>query len=435
MHRRTFFLLCAPYQRTGPLSPHQVLGVTPGTPFEEVRHRFHELTRRYHPDMQDGDPVKFREINNAYRVLRAEYRSKTAGATAGGAAGEDGGASASSRFRSGAGPSSRATPTGGAFWEERNERIRKESDRREQERWARQENDRYRANRKRTLLSEFLFIFSGSEIAISLATVVVVLLYSVERYHTVNRMLEEKRLHLKNMDEGLPPPMPMELDKELQKKYSQPPESTELQIDALRIREESKYRRATQRKFEDFREFMFVYDPEAIASRRVTSTRFSHQYAIEGDIPKRCPIVRQFNSEQRTQNYSTIEKELEKVIHDTPWVSPDAGYAGALIAKGLGSIAANSPNTTKWTFIEYTDLDQGNKAASTTCLAAIRNLRFEQTGMCQRVTVTGRSELHPELVEQRQQDLKEGKLKKRSLVRGGVLPLRDLSVPLEMMKL
>jgi curved DNA-binding protein CbpA len=412
-----------------------VLGVTPGTPFEEVRHRFHELTRRYHPDMQDGDPVKFREINNAYRVLRAEYRSKTAGATAGGAAGEDGGASASSRFRSGAGPSSRATPTGGAFWEERNERIRKESDRREQERWARQENDRYRANRKRTLLSEFLFIFSGSEIAISLATVVVVLLYSVERYHTVNRMLEEKRLHLKNMDEGLPPPMPMELDKELQKKYSQPPESTELQIDALRIREESKYRRATQRKFEDFREFMFVYDPEAIASRRVTSTRFSHQYAIEGDIPKRCPIVRQFNSEQRTQNYSTIEKELEKVIHDTPWVSPDAGYAGALIAKGLGSIAANSPNTTKWTFIEYTDLDQGNKAASTTCLAAIRNLRFEQTGMCQRVTVTGRSELHPELVEQRQQDLKEGKLKKRSLVRGGVLPLRDLSVPLEMMKL
>lgn len=438
MHRRSFFLLCAAYQRSGPLSPHQVLGVTPDTPFEDVRHRFHELTRRYHPDMQDGDPVKFREINTAYRLLRAEYRSKTVNA-GGGAAGDGGSASsANSRFRGGggaAGPSGRATPTGGAFWEERNERLRREHDRREQERWARQESDRTQTHRKTTLFREFLFLFSGSEIAISLASVVAVLLYSVERYHTVNRMLEEKRLRLKNMDEGLPPPMPMELDKELQTKYSEPPESTELQIDALRIREESKYRRATQRKFEDFREFMFVYDPEAIASRRVTSTRFSYQYANEADIPKRCPIVRQFNSERRTENYSTIEKELEQAIRDTPWVTPDAAYAGALVAKGLGSIAANSPNTTKWTFIEYTDLDKGTKAASTMCIAAIRNLRFDQTGMCQRVTVTGRSELHPELVEQREQDIKSGKLKKRALVKGGALPLKDLSVPLEMMKL
>lgn len=430
MHRRTFFLRCVPHQHAGPFSPHEVLGVAPGTPFEEIRHRFHELTRRYHPDVQDGDPAKFREINAAYRVLRAEYRSRTANA---GSAAEQG--RSSTRFRNGAGPSARATPTGGAFWEERNERIRKESDRRERERWAQQEEDRTHTKRKHTLFSEFLFFFSGSEIAISLATVVAVLLYSVERYHTVNRLLEEKRLHLKNMDEGLPPPMPMTLDKELETKYSQPPETTELQIDALRIREESKYRRATQRKFEDFREFMFVYDPEAIASRRVSSTRFSYQYTNEAEIPKRCPIVRQFNSERRTENYGTIEKELEQTISETPWVSPDAGYAGALVAKGLGCIAANSPNTTKWTFIEYTDQDQGTKAASTTCLAAIRNLRFDQTGMCQRVTVTGKSELHPELVAKQEQDLKDGKLKKRALVKGGALPLKDLSIPLEFMKL
>ncbi|KPA86338.1 putative mitochondrial hypothetical protein [Leptomonas pyrrhocoris] len=431
MHRRTFHLLGAPYQRTSPLSPHQVLGVAPGTPFEEIRHRFHELTRKYHPDMQDGDPVKFREINTAYRLLRAEYRSHNANPT--GTSGD--GAANSTRFHRGAGSSQKTTPTGGAFWEERNARVRQENDRREKERWARQENDRRRTHHKRTLFREFLFLFSGSEIAISLATVVAVLLYSVERYHTVNRMLEEKRLHLKSMDEGLPPPMPMKLDNALEKKYSQPPESTEVQIDALRIREESMYRRATQRKFEDFREFMFVYDPEAIASRRVTSNRFSYQYTNEKDIPKRCPIVRQFNSEQRTENYSTIERELEKTIRETPWVSPDAGYAGALIAKGLNSVAANSPNTTKWTFIEYTDMDQGSKGASTTCLAAIRNLRFDQTGMCQRVAVTGKSELQPELVAQREQNLKEGKLKKRSLVKGGALPLKDLSVPLEMMKL
>ncbi|KPI86079.1 hypothetical protein ABL78_4840 [Leptomonas seymouri] len=431
MHRRTFLLLCVPFQGTGPLSPHQVLGVAPGTPFVEIRHRFHELTRKYHPDMQDGDPAKFREINSAYRLLRAEYRRQTA--NMGGTTGD--GAANSSRFHRSAWRSGKATPTGGAFWEERNERIRKEHDRREQERWARQENDRYRTNRRSTLFSEFLLIFSGSEIAISLATVVVVLLYSVERYYTVNRMLEEKRLRLKNMDEGVPPPMPMELDKELETRYSHPPGSTELQIDALRIREESKYRRATQRKFEDFREFMFVYDPEAIASRRVTSSRFSYQYTNEREIPKRCPILREFNSENRTENYSSIQKDLENTIRAVPWVSPDAGYAGALIAKGLGSITANSPNTTKWTFIEYTDLDRGPKEASTTCLVAIRNLRFDQTGMCQRVTVTGKSVLHPELVAQREQDLKEGKLKKRFLVKGGALPLKDLSIPLEVMKL
>lgn len=430
MHRRTFFLLCVPHQRIGPLSPHQVLGVAPGTPFEQIRHRFHELTRKYHPDMEDGDPVKFREINTAYRILRAEYRSKAASAEA--SSGGSGGASSSSQSRR---STESASPTGGAFWTERNERLRRENDRRAQEQWARQERDRQRTTRRPTLFSDFFYFFNGSEIAISLATVVAVLLYSVERYHTVNVMLEEKRLRLKNMDEGLPPPMPLKLDEELTAKYSEPPESTELQIDALRIREESRYRRATQRKFEDFREFMFVYDPEAIASRRVTSTRFSHQYASEQDIPKRCPVVREFNSERRTENYATIEKDLEKVLRETPWVAPDAGYAGALVAKGLGSIAANSPNTTKWTFIEYADLDGGSKAAVPFCLAAIRNLRFDQTGMCQRVTVTGKSELHPELVAARERALKDGTLKKKELVKGGELPLKDLSVPLELMKL
>ncbi|KAG5466890.1 hypothetical protein LSCM1_01067 [Leishmania martiniquensis] len=410
---------------SGPLSPHQVLGVTPGTPFEEVRQRFYELTKRYHPDVEHGDPVRFREINAAYRLLRAQYRRSSSGE---GVANEAG--SSSSRFHE---RQRRATPTGGAFWAERNERVRKESD--QQARRAAEDRDRRSASEKRGFFGKLLMFLNGSEIAISMGTVVLVLLYSVERYHTVNRMLTEKQRRQKNMDEGLPPPMPLELDQALREKYSALPESREQQIDALRIREESKYRRATQRRFEDFREFMFVYDPDAIASRKVASTRFSYQYMRETEIPKRCPIVREFNSESRTHHYGTIERELEEAIRETPWSAPDAGYAGALVAKGLSRIAANSPNTTKWTFIEYTDMNNGPKKGQTTCLAALRNLRFGQTGMCQRVAVTGKSELQPMLVAQREKDLMEGVLRKYDLITGGELPVKELSTPLELMKL
>ncbi|KAK7201295.1 DnaJ domain containing protein [Novymonas esmeraldas] len=433
MLRRTLRFLGTQSEHCGPLTPHQVLGVTPETPFEEVRQRFYELTKRYHPDVSDGDPVKFREINSAYRLLRAQHRQAATTNSAGGAtAGGVGGGASSSGYRQ------RATeepPTGGAFWAERNERVRKANEQREQQRWAAEDRDRHQTRRKRGFFGEMLVLFNGSEIAISIGSVVLVLLYSMERYHTVNRMLAEKRQRLKNMDEGLPPPMPLEVDKSLSDKYCTPPESQELQIDALRIREESNYRRATQRKFEDFREFMFVYDPEAIASRKVASSRFSYQYMHEADIPKRCPIVREFHSESRTDNYATVQKEVEEAIRTTPWTAPDAGYAGALVAKGLSSIAMNSPNTTKWTFIEYTDLDKGHKGATTTCLAALRNLRFEQTGMCQRVTVTGKSELQPGLATQRERDLKSGVLTRSALVSGGPLPVGDLSRPLELMKL
>ncbi|KAG5467434.1 hypothetical protein CUR178_01077 [Leishmania enriettii] len=427
MLRRTLRGLITHGEHSGPRSPHQVLGVAPGTPFEEVRQRFCELTKRYHPDVEHGDPVRFREINAAYRLLRAQYRRSSSG----------GGATTDARCSSSSfqGRRRRETPTGGAFWAERNERVRKESDQRERERRAAEDRDRRTASKKRGFFRELLVLLDGSEIAISIGTVVVVLLYSVERYHTVNRMLAEKRQRQKNMDEGLPPPMPLEVDKALRDKYSALPESREQQMDALRIREESKYRRATQRKFEDFREFMFVYDPEAIASRKVATTRFSYQYMREAEIPKRCPILREFNSESRTHHYGTIERELEEAIRETPWSSPDAGYAGALVAKGLSRIAANSPNTTKWTFIEYTDMNNGPKNAQTTCLAALRNLRFGQTGMCQRVAVTGKSELQSVLVAQREKDLKEGVLKRRDLVTGGELPVKDLSTPLELMKL
>lgn len=414
---------CCEVPKNKPLSPHQVLGVTPQTSFDDIRHRFHILTQQYHPDMPNGDPVKFREINAAYRLLRAQYRSGHDG---------DGQRRASSAGGSG---SSSSSDNSRKFWEERNEQVRRENTRKEQERRDREAKDRKGGPDRRSLFRQALYYLNGYEIAISLASVVLVLLCSVERYFTVHRMLEEKRQRIKRMDEGLPPSLPMEVDAEMAKKYSEYPEKAETQRDSLRILEESSYRRATQRRFDDFREFMFVYDPDGIAARKVSTLRFSYQYMKEEEIPKRCPIIREYNSDQKGYGYSNIQKELESTLASTPWESPDAGYAGALVAKGLGCIAANAPKTTKWTFIEYTDLSKGSGKTNPTCLAAIRNLRFDQTGMCQRVTVTGRPELQPSLAEKRKEDLVSGGLRKRDLVTGGTLPVMDLSIPLASLKL
>ncbi|EPY26301.1 hypothetical protein STCU_06220 [Strigomonas culicis] len=284
-------------------------------------------------------------------------------------------------------------------------------------------------------MSEMMGFLNGYEIGLSILTVVVVLVYGVERYHTVQMMLREKRERIRRMDEELPPPMPMKVDPELQGRYNERPEKEALERDAHRIVEESRYRRKTQRKFEDFREFLFVQDPDGATERRVTFSRFSYQYLTESEIPKKCPILKHINSERKHEGYDSIQRELGEALEATPWVSPDAGYAGRLVAQGLGCVAANAPGTSKWTFIEYVDETKGKKNAQPMCLAAILNHRFEQIGMCQRVIISGKENLKPELAKQREEDLQSGVLRKRKLVQGGTLKVKDLSIPLQQMKL
>lgn len=417
-----FTPICRPHSSTSStvVNPYAVLGVTPQTPFRDIRRRFHELTQQYHPDMPNGDPNKFREINAAYRQLRAEYRKQ------GGKHGSSGA----------------DTQSGAGFWAERNRQMYEEYHYQEAQRraaaQAQEDLDRRTGpgSRHRTFFRQLLFVLDGYEIVLSLATAVVVLVCSVERYYTVTAAVEAKRRHERSIDEGMPPPMPLELNASLASKYNARPPPEELREGDERIREEASYRRATQRRFSDFREFLFVHDPDGIAARKVTTSRFSHQYLSEKDLAKRCPIMREFNSEEKERSYHAIEKELTKTMETTPWASPDAKVAGALVTKGLDCINANSPNTAKWTLIEYVDLDQSqSKSATPTCMAAIRNARFDDIGMVQRISVTGKAALQPSLVAQREKELKSGALKKKQLVRGGVLPIKDLSVPLERMKL
>ncbi len=57
---------------------YKILGVDKGASKDEIKKAFHKLAHKYHPDKQQGDEAKFKEVNEAYQVLsddqkRAQY--------------------------------------------------------------------------------------------------------------------------------------------------------------------------------------------------------------------------------------------------------------------------------------------------------------------------------------------------------------------------
>ncbi len=53
---------------------YDVLGVSKTASKEEVKKAFHKLAHQYHPDKNNGDDKKFKEVNEAYQVLSDETK-------------------------------------------------------------------------------------------------------------------------------------------------------------------------------------------------------------------------------------------------------------------------------------------------------------------------------------------------------------------------
>jgi len=55
------------------------LGIVSRASLTDIKNRYQKLSKNYHPDMQNGDDEKFRELNEAYKTIQLyikEFRFK-----------------------------------------------------------------------------------------------------------------------------------------------------------------------------------------------------------------------------------------------------------------------------------------------------------------------------------------------------------------------
>ena len=59
--------------------PYQILGVSPNASDEKIKQAYRKLAKKYHPDLNPGDPVaaqKMQQVNAAYEQIKNPEKAR-----------------------------------------------------------------------------------------------------------------------------------------------------------------------------------------------------------------------------------------------------------------------------------------------------------------------------------------------------------------------
>lgn len=54
------------------MNPYKVLGVTPSMDIESIHIKYKQLAKKYHPDGSHGDAERFKQINEAWKLIKSK---------------------------------------------------------------------------------------------------------------------------------------------------------------------------------------------------------------------------------------------------------------------------------------------------------------------------------------------------------------------------
>jgi curved DNA-binding protein CbpA len=372
--------------RAATRSPHVILGVSSDITEDKLKERYHELARTLHPDMPNGDAKRFKEVNAAYALLKAQRARNLREESDEGADGAPNNDPMAVRMR---------------------EHMKKYQDERARGRPKTQWEMLWDDEAYEMLLLGVSWLLGCALIFdrwISRQT--------RARYDDLSvtaTVTSGQDRPLPGMN-GVPVPEPSRIAK--------------LASDQASDAYFNRQRRSAQ-NFADLREFFLVHDTDFVTERRFTLANISIDRIDESKIPERCAIVKRINTTANQKAYDRVAVDLEDALQTKEWRFVDAGPTSSHTAEALRRIPKHNPSEYRLTFIEY----HADTETAPRCMVAIVNDRYMPgTGKTQRAIVSGKEDFHARLALKRLESLRMGDVVPEKLLLPGRVPILDKKV-------